>query len=217
MLDPKQVDITEEVKSDDKEIDHKVTNFVDDSNSVISSKNEDKLKEYLEKYTMIMKIFYSANFLKMNQSKTNIMIIPKRSSEKEWLKETIKTDYEPLKTSATTNILGSVMNNGLTNENEINKLHSQLQNILNCLKTLGKCSTMKIRLQLANTAFMGRLNYMLPTYTNLTTIQYSKIHAVMMRMAKWTKGEYVPRERNSTILKALNWLPLKQMIVISDK
>ena len=90
MLDPKQVDITEEVKNNDNEIDHKVTNFVDDSNSVISSKNEDKLKEYLEKYTMIMKIFYSANFLKMNQSKTNIMIIPKRSSEKEWLKETIK-------------------------------------------------------------------------------------------------------------------------------
>ena len=107
------------------------------------------------------------------------------------------------------------MNNGLTNENEVNKLHLQLQNILNCLKTLGRCSTMKVRLQLANAAFMGRLNYMLPTYTNLTSLQYSKIHTVMMKMARWTKGEYVPRERNSSILKTLNWLPLKQMIIVS--
>ena len=62
---------------------------------------------------------------------------------------------------------------------------------------------------------MVRLNYMLLTYTNLTTIQYSKIHTVMMRMARWTKGEYVQRERNSSILKALNWLPLKQILVVS--
>ena len=38
MNDPMQVDILEEVKSRDKEIEHKVTNFVDDSNSVIASK-----------------------------------------------------------------------------------------------------------------------------------------------------------------------------------
>ena len=83
MHDPKQLDITEEVKSNDKEIEHKVTNFVDDSNSVIASKNEDNLKVYLEKNTKLMKIFYSANFLKMNQSKTHIMIIPKRNTSKE--------------------------------------------------------------------------------------------------------------------------------------
>ena len=74
---------------------------------------------------------------------------------------------------------------------------------------------MKMRLQLANASFMGRLQYMLQTYTNLTSLQFSKIHTVMMRMARWTKVEYVPRERNSSILKALNWLPLKQMIIVS--
>ena len=107
------------------------------------------------------------------------------------------------------------MNNGLTNENEVNKLHSHLQNILRCLKTLGRCSTMKIRLQLSNAAFMGRLNYMLPTYTNLTSIQYAKIYTIMMKTARWTKGEHVQRERNSTVLKTLNWLPLKEMIKVS--
>ena len=84
------MDITEEVKSNDKKIEHKVTNFVDDSNSVIASKNEDNLKVYLEKYTKLMKIFYSANFLKMNQSKTNIMIIRRGTPQKNGPKKLLK-------------------------------------------------------------------------------------------------------------------------------
>merc|ERR1711867_387149 len=212
MKNPEQVDITNEVKHDDKDIKHEVTNFVDDSNSVISAKDEDNLKVYLEKYTKLMKIYYSTNFLKMNESKTNIMVIPKRNPLKNWITEEIKTDDEPIKTCASTKILGSTINSTLTNDSEINNLNSSLNNILRSLKMLGKKSTMKIRLSLANAAFMGRMNYMLPTYTNLTTLQHGKLHKVMMNCARWVVGGNTMRMRNKTILSQLNWIPIQKMI-----
>ena len=78
MKDPEQVDISNELKSEEKDIKHEVTNFLDDSNTIISAKDEEILKKYLEKYTKLMKIFYSTNFLKMNWSKTSIVVIPKK-------------------------------------------------------------------------------------------------------------------------------------------
>ena len=87
MKNPEQVDIMNEVKHDDNDIKHEVTNCVDDSNSVISAKDEDNLKTYIEKYTKLMEIFFSANFLNMNQLKTNIMVVPKRNPSKQWLNE----------------------------------------------------------------------------------------------------------------------------------
>ena len=62
MRDPEQVDICKEVKNDEKDVKHEVTNFVDDSNSIISAKDEDILKKYFEKYTKLMKIYYIQTF-----------------------------------------------------------------------------------------------------------------------------------------------------------
>ena len=90
-------------------------------------------------------------------------MIPKRNSSKDWLKEKISTEKDPIKTSATTKILGSVINNTLTNDSEVNTLNSHLHEILRNLKKLGKKSTMQIRLQLVNAAFMGRMQYLIPT------------------------------------------------------
>ena len=64
LKDPEQVEISKNLKNEEKDIKQEVTNFVDESNSIISTKDEDILKKYLEKYTKLMKIFYSMNTLR---------------------------------------------------------------------------------------------------------------------------------------------------------
>ena len=76
---PEEVDLPADIKAKDKEIKHEVHNFVDDSSSIISSIDKVKLVKYLEKYTKLMKIYYSATILKVNQSKTIMMIVPKKN------------------------------------------------------------------------------------------------------------------------------------------
>ena len=99
MKDPEKYGITDEVKIDKEGINHYVHNFVDDSNSIISGRKEDEIKSYTIKYMKLMKIYYSTNILKMNQLKTNLMIIPKRNNKKEWKKETFQVDGNQLKTN----------------------------------------------------------------------------------------------------------------------
>ena len=79
--------LPKELKNEEKEISHNVHNFVDDSSGVISSNHDTKLINYLEKYTKLMKIFYSANILKINQTKTIMIVVPKRKNKTNWKKE----------------------------------------------------------------------------------------------------------------------------------
>merc|ERR1711867_382984 len=123
---------------------HIVHNFVDDSSSLICSKDEIKLQNDLVKYTKLMKIFYSANILKINQSKTVMMIVPKTKSCVNWSETKIKVDDGVIKTSESMKMLGGYLNDA------INNLVSTLANIEVSLKRLNFISDMRICLQMAN-------------------------------------------------------------------
>ena len=175
LKNPEEVGLPKELKNDERAVSHIVHNFVDDSSSLICSKDEIKLQNYLVKYTKLMKIFYSANILKINQSKTVMMIVPKTKSCVNWSETKIKVDDGVIKTSESMKMLGGYLNDAINNETEINNLVSTLANIEVSLKRLDFISDMKIRLQMANAVFIGRLNNFLPTYSNLMTIQIGKI------------------------------------------
>ena len=150
MKKPEEVKLPKEIKVDDNQTKHEVHNFVDDSSSVISCKNEDKLIEYIKKYTKLMKIYYLANILKINQSKTIMMIVPKKNSKIKWNDVTIKVEDGEIKTSDSMKMLGGYMNEALNNETEINRLVASLMSIEISLKKFGNISDMKTRLQMAN-------------------------------------------------------------------
>ena len=62
-IDPDIVETTE----------HKTTNFVDDSSSVINNDNDDKLQIYINKYFELLGEYYNAMKLTLNPTKTNIL------------------------------------------------------------------------------------------------------------------------------------------------
>ena len=62
-IDPNIVETTE----------HETTNFVDDSSSVISNDNDDKLQIYINKYFELLWEYYNTMKLTLNPTKTNIL------------------------------------------------------------------------------------------------------------------------------------------------
>ena len=160
----------------------------------------------------LMKIYYSTNILKMNQLKTNIMIIPKRNNKKEWKKETFQVDGNQLKTNETIKILGNIMNPQLNNEAEINNLIKNIEYRTTMIRKIKNFTTMITRMKMANAVIIGKLNYMMPTYTNLTEMQRQKLHVVLMKAAKATIGLPCYRWSNQRILETIGWIPLKEMI-----
>ena len=68
------------------------------------------------------------------------------------------------------------------------------------------------RKKIANAVIIGKINYMLPTYSNLTEMQLQKLHVVLMKAAKTTIGQPCFRWTNQKILETVEWIPMRQMI-----
>ena len=117
-----------------------------------------------------------------------IMIIPKRNNRKDWKKETFQVDGNLIKTNEMIKILGNIMNPQLNNEAEINNLIRNIEYRTSMIRRIKNFTTMLTRKKMANSVILGKLNYMLPTYTNITEIQRQKIHVVLMKAAKATIG-----------------------------
>ena len=65
---------------------------------------------------------------------------------------------------------------------------------------------------MANAVILGKLNYMLPTYSNITEIQRQKIHVTIMKAARATIGLPCYRWSTQRILETVGWIPVKAMI-----
>ena len=55
---------------------HKVTNFVDDFNSVIGANSKEDLTKYIIQYFKLLKEYYNVLKLQMKVEKTDILVIP---------------------------------------------------------------------------------------------------------------------------------------------
>ena len=55
-------------------IEHKICQYVDDSNNIIGADNNTELKIYIENYHELLEQYYTANKIKMNKTKTKFII-----------------------------------------------------------------------------------------------------------------------------------------------
>ena len=62
---------------DAKGITHSVHNFIDDSSNIVGFKNHNTIKNYLEKYYILLSKYYNINKLKLNNDKNKMIIIHK--------------------------------------------------------------------------------------------------------------------------------------------
>ena len=100
----------------------------------------------------------------------------------------------------------------LSNEREITQLIPLLNNRINQLEQLKSFTDIKRRQQFSNAYIIGRLTYMMPTYTNLNINQKDELHKILMRTARMTLNSYCFKQSIESILEKCNWLTINDMI-----
>ena len=75
-----------------QEIEHSTTNYIDDSNSVICGPDEDLVTEYIQDYYDLLVRYYNLNRLKINGSKTAIMVMGPKYSKRRKIKFQLMTE-----------------------------------------------------------------------------------------------------------------------------
>ena len=127
-----------------------------------------------------------------------------------------KAGVHNIKPVTSLKILGSYVSHDLSNEREICQIIPLLNNRINLFEKLKKYTDFKTRLQFANSYIIGRLIYMMPTYTNLNGSQKGRLHKIVMRAARMTLNSYCFRKSINFILGKCNWLDINKMIKLSS-
>ena len=80
------------------------------------------------------------------------------------------------------------------------------------LKQINKHTNFKIRLGFVNAHIIGKLNYILPLYTQANKLMINKLHKVIMTAARCVIGNYCLRKSTIYILEKCGWLNINKMI-----
>ena len=106
--------------------------------------------------------------LKINPDKGKLLFVckPKFKHITKYFSFVTK-DFE-IKPVPTLKVLGSFISQDLSQEREISQLIPQLNNRINDFEKLNQFTDFHRRLQFSNSYIIGRLIYMMPTYTNLS-------------------------------------------------
>ena len=112
-------------------------------------------------------------------------------------------------------VLGSYISHDLSNDRELSQLIPILNNRINEFEKLKQHTDFHTRLQFSNSYVIGRLIYMMPTYTNLNCSQRNRIHKILMRTARMTLNSYCFKNSIDFILGSCNWVDVDEMIKMS--
>ena len=113
-------------------------------------------------------------------------------------------------------ILGSYLSHDLSQEREVSQLLSTLNYRVNQFEQLKSYTDFHTRLQFSNSYIIGRLVYMMPTYTNLNNNQKDRLHKLLMRTARMTLNSYCFKKSIEYILGSCNWVDINEMIKLSS-
>ena len=80
-------------------------------------------------------------------------------------------------------VLGCYISYDLSNDREISQLLPLLNNRINQLEKLKVHTDFETRRQFSNAYIIGRLLYMMPTYTNINQGQWDELHKILMHTA----------------------------------
>ena len=176
-------------------VDHTTVNFVDDSTSIITFKNGNDIKSYIESYFKLLLSFYNANRLKLNSDKTNLLLVNKPKHDIYTKNFTFLAGQFIIKTKKVIKILGIFIRKDLKMDTQVGNLCSELHNRINNIRNISKFTSFKIRLNFVNAFVLGKLIYALPLYMGLNLNLQNRLHKVLMTAARAAIGSYCYKKK----------------------
>ena len=205
--------LTKQPKLTFKNTTHLTINFVDDSTSIIGSKDFDIIQSYLETYYCLIKTFYDINKLKINHDINQVCIYAKSKQLNTKIKNfSFLADNYVIKIKSSIKILGVTLNNELKIGHHLNSLLSQCYNRVHSIKSLTKYTDIKTRLKFINAHMLSKLYYMMPLMSSAKLSEKQKVHKLIMFAARTILGSYCFKTSCKKILESINWMSANQII-----
>ena len=197
-------------------ISHLTISYVDDSNHIISGKSADDIKFYLYDFYKLLDIFYTVNKVKINCSKTGLIVSCKPKFRKSADKIYFFAENNLIIQKSRLMVLGFYIQNNLLYNKQINDMVSKGYNRLNQLRSLSTTANFNSCLAIANAIVFGSVNYGIPILINADKKLLMKLHKLIMSTARCVIGSPCYKMSTKAILNKLNWLSLYQTINFSS-
>ena len=107
-------------------INHTTVNFVDDSTNIISTSQTNEIADYTNKFYRLLEAVYNINKLKINNDKTELMIVCKLKYRKDIKNLQITASGHKVKQVNKAKILGYTMLNNLNHDKHISTITSNI-------------------------------------------------------------------------------------------
>ena len=172
------------------DFEHEVAQFVDDSNSIIIISDRTQIMMYLNKYFQLLKIFYNLNKLKINDDKTNLMLINNPRHEAEVKDTKITTNTDIIKPKEKFTILGWVINRKFDYTDHLNYISSRLHHRIHRANEVKAYMSEQTRKIFADAYLFSLINYGAPLMFNTSTQINLKMHKQHMICSRFVKGRY---------------------------
>ena len=178
---------------------HCVTQYIDDSTSIVGFTNPTHAELYLTLYTELLQEYYALNLLQLNKSKTVLMAISCRKTE--LLTLSLKMQGETIKSESQIKLLGCIFDREASQIADLNHTLKICNFALNKISSVSKLLDNKTRTNFIRAFVISRMNYMAITYCNLPKYQLNKIHKLLIKCARMAQGSYGFKVMCSDIFK----------------
>ena len=197
-------------------IDHSIVNYVDDSTNLISSKNIDNLKSYIDNYYVLMENFYNINFLKLNPDKTKLLVTCKPNFREGAQSIKLQANKYIISQTQSIKILGVFITSGFDHTPNVNSIVSKVNYRVYVLQKIVKYTNTKTRIILYNSLIVSIFSYCANNLINLNRNQLNKLSVLYNKRAHNILGFHSYKLNLTTIYKKLNWTSFPQLIIMES-
>ena len=194
-----------------KNIEHKTSNFVDDSISVVGAETKAELEQYVQHFYYLLVAYYKINKLKMNGDKSKMIMINDKDnpiSISTVKSECISCDKQLL-------ILGWWSNEKNTMDTHLMKLKSSIYHQVHLLKPAMKYMNIHQRKEIVSAKILSKLRYGLFFFIGQTEKIKAGVQAIIMYCYRIIYNENTFKMRNEKICKKIEMDTPQQLLLKS--
>ena len=143
--------------------------------------------------------------LQLNPDKTTLLVFS-RPNQSHWKSETKIIDGEEIINPVPQiKLLGFYINERLSQDTNISLTIGVINSILNNIKPIEGYLTPETRTRVCSAFMLSRINYGLPQYLGETNNNLYRIHAITMRLVRWSKQSFCFKVSIQDMCHSLKW------------
>ena len=190
--------------------------YADDSTYFLSHKDPDTLSNMISEKYQALSEFLSSNRLKLNDEKTQLMVLTTSQKRRNLDTEMVKlnTPNGSISKSKAGKLLGVMLHEDLKwNDHIMGQEDSLLKSLsmrVAALRLLPKVASFKIRKIVANGIFMSKIGYAMPLWGGCSEFLIRSLQTIQSKAAKIVVG-YERQVSASEALVQCGWLSVRQL------